>query len=107
MAERKTPVEFLREIDADTATAFQRLRAAVMAAGPLDHHTCELINLGALATARHEQSFKVHARRLLKEGVEVAALRQAVLSTFAASTTFSQVIDALHWIDQAAGEAPS
>ena len=106
MAEPKTPVEFLREIDADTAAAFQRLRSAVMAAGPLDHQTCELINLGALATARHEQSFKVHARRLLKEGVEIAALRQAVLSTFAASTTFSQVVDALHWVDQAAAEAP-
>lgn len=106
MGEKKSPVEYLRAIDADSAAAFQGLRAAVMAAGPLDHTTCELINLGALATARHEQSFKVHARRLLKEGADVAALRQAVLSTFAASTTFSQVIDALHWIDQAAAEAP-
>lgn len=99
MNAKLTPVEYLRTIDAGSAEAFQALRKAVMGAGPLDHKTCELISLGALATARHEESFKVHARRLLKEGVEIAALRHAVLSTFAASTTFSEIVDALHWID--------
>lgn len=99
MKSKLPPVEYLRSIDPGSAEAFQALRKAVMAAGPLDHKTCELISLGALATARHEDSFKVHARRLLKDGVEVAALRHAVISTFGASTTFSQVVDALAWID--------
>jgi alkylhydroperoxidase/carboxymuconolactone decarboxylase family protein YurZ len=93
------PVEYLRSIHAGSAEAFQALRKAVMKAGPLDHTTCELISLGALVTARHEESFKVHARRLLKEGVDVAALRHAVLSTFGASTTFSQIVEGLAWID--------
>ena len=99
MTEKPTPVEYLRTIDAASAEAFQALRKAVMKAGPLDHKTCELISLGALVTARHEQSFKVHARRLLRDGVEPAALRHAVLSTFAASTTFSQIVEGLEWVD--------
>ena len=93
-------VEFLRQISPASAEAFQALRKSVMAAGPLDHTTCELIALGALATSGEEDSFKVHARRLVKEGVGLDALRQAVLVTFAASTTFSQIIAALHWIDE-------
>jgi alkylhydroperoxidase/carboxymuconolactone decarboxylase family protein YurZ len=99
---KPTPVEYLTQIHPDTAAAFQALRKAVLQSGPLDGHTCELITLGAFATARVESSFKTHARRLLKDGVSVAALRQAVLVTFAATTTFSAVVDALRWIDEAA-----
>lgn len=102
MSTKLPPVDYLRSIDPASADAFQALRKAVMKAGPLDHKTCELISLGALVTARQEDSFKVHARRLLKDGVEVAALRHAVLATFAASTTFSQIIEGLTWIDDLA-----
>ena len=70
-----------------------------MKSGPLDYNTCELITLGAFATARNEVGFKTHAKRVLKEGVPVEALRQAVLVTLAATTTFNQACDALHWID--------
>jgi alkylhydroperoxidase/carboxymuconolactone decarboxylase family protein YurZ len=100
-----TPVEYLTTISAPAAEAFQSLRKAVLAAGPLDPHTCELIALGALVTTGNEASFKTHARRLLKEGVSVAALRHAVLVTFGATTTFSLVSDGLHWIDDVAGSA--
>jgi alkylhydroperoxidase/carboxymuconolactone decarboxylase family protein YurZ len=100
-----SPVDYLKSISAPTAEAFQALRKAVLAAGPLDAHPCELIALGALATTGNEASFKTHARRLLKEDVSVAALRQAVLVTFGATTTFSAVSDALHWIDDIAGNA--
>lgn len=100
-----SPVDYLKSISAPTADAFQALRKAVLAAGPLDAYTCELIALGALATTGNEASFKVHARRLLKEGMAIDALRQAVLVTFGATTTFSAVSDALHWIDDAAGNA--
>ncbi len=103
MTERKlTPVEYLARFSPGASEAFQALRKAVMQSGPLDSHTCELIALGAFATARVEGSFKTHARRLLNEGVSPDALRQAVLVTFAATTTFSSVIDALHWIDELA-----
>jgi len=104
--ERKpTPVEYLKTVSAPTAEAFQSLRKAVLSAGPLDAHTCELIALGALVTTGNEASFKTHARRLLKEGTSVEALRHAVLVTFGATTTFSLISDGLHWIDDVAGGA--
>jgi alkylhydroperoxidase/carboxymuconolactone decarboxylase family protein YurZ len=96
---KQTPVQYLAEHSPDAAAAFQSLRKAVLESGPLDHNTCELITLGAFATAHNEAPFKVHAERLLKEGVAVEALRQAVLVTFAATTTFSGVVSALRWID--------
>jgi hypothetical protein len=55
-------------------------------------------------TSGGESSFKIHARRLLKEGVAVEALRQAVLVTLGASTTLAQVISGLRWIDAVLNE---
>lgn len=94
-----SPIDYLKQFSPETGTAFQALRAAVVAAGPLDSHTCELISLGGLVTAGSQESFKVHARRLLKAGVPAAALRQAVLVTLGAATTFAQTLDGLRWID--------
>ncbi len=104
-AARLPPLDYLKQLSQDAGIAFQMLRRAVLAAGPLDAHTCELIVLGALVTARSETSFRVHARRLLKEGVPVGALRQAVLVTFGASTTFTDIIQGLRWIDAVEVEA--
>jgi alkylhydroperoxidase/carboxymuconolactone decarboxylase family protein YurZ len=101
-----TPLDYLTQISSETASAFQALRKAVMTAGPLDAHTCELIALGGLVTSGSEQSFKTHARRLLRTGVAVAALRQAVLVTLGASTTFNQALNGLRWIDQVLQEPP-
>lgn len=99
-----SPVDFLRQFSPETADSFQALRKAVAAAGPLDMVTGELVILAALVTAQSEGSFKVHARRLCKENVPVEAMRHAVLLTLAASTTFSQVISGLRWIDDVAKE---
>jgi len=98
------PVDYVRQYNAAAADAFQALRKAAVA-GPLDDHTCELIVLGALVTAGEEGSFKVHARRLLKGGVAPEALRQAVMVTLAASTTFSQIVSGLRWVDALVEEA--
>ncbi len=95
-----SPLDYLKSISGPAGDAFQSLRKAVLAAGPLDAHTCELIALGGLVTSGSEQSFKTHARRLLRDGVAGAALRQAVLVTLGASTTFNQVIDGLKWVEQ-------
>ena len=103
-AKTLTPVEYLGQYSADASKAFQDLRNAVIKAGPLDHHTCELIVLGAMVTAGTEGSFKTHARRLLKENVPPQALRQAVLVTFAATTTFSGVSAGLRWVDDVVAE---
>lgn len=104
-AKKLTPIEQLSAVSPDAAAAFQTLRNAVLAAGPLDHHTCELIVLGAMVTAKSEGSFKTHARRLLKEKVSPAAIKQAVLVTFAATTTFSDVMAGLRWVDEVCAES--
>jgi alkylhydroperoxidase/carboxymuconolactone decarboxylase family protein YurZ len=101
-----SPLDYLKHFSADTGNAFQSLRKSVAAAGPLDAHTCELIALGGLVTSGSEQSFKTHGRRLLRDGVSAAALRQAVLVTLGASTTFSQAIDGLKWVEQLEREKP-
>ena len=100
-----TPLEILANHSADAGQAFGALRKAVLAAGPLDAQMCELVTLGALATTGEEGSFKVHARRFLKDGGEPKAIAHAVLVTFGATTTFSAVVSALRWIDDVAAEA--
>lgn len=99
-----TPLDKLAEASPATAQAFQDLRKAVLASGPLDGHTCELIVLGAMATRGYEASFKTHARRLLKEKVDPAKIRQAVLVTLAATTAFSEVSAALRWVEEVVAE---
>ena len=94
-----TPLEYLSQFSPEATKSFQGLREAVVSSGPLDTKTCELITLGAFATARIEGGFKTHARRLLNDGVSAEALRQAVLVTFGATTTLTVVLDSLHWID--------
>jgi alkylhydroperoxidase/carboxymuconolactone decarboxylase family protein YurZ len=96
------PTQHLASIDAPTADAFQALRKAVLASGPLDERISELIVTACFATTGHEASFKVHAKRLLAINVPVEEIRQAVLLTFGATTTFSDVSQALRWIDELA-----
>ncbi len=100
----QSPVAYLKTLSEATGNAFQALRGAVLAAGPLDPDTCELIVLGGLVTSGSESSFKTHARRLLRSGVQADAMRQAVLVTFAASTTFAQVTAGLRWVDDVIAE---
>lgn len=98
-------IAYLGQINPGAGEAFAALRRAVLGVGPLDEQACELITLGAFATTGEEASFKLHARRLLALKADPAALRQAVLVTFAATTTFSQVIAALRWIDDLVEDA--
>ena len=93
------PTQYLASVDAPSAEAFQALRKAVMKSGPLDERICELIVTSAFAASGQEDSFKVHAKRLVALGCDAAEIRQAVLVTLAATTTFSQVVAALRWID--------
>ena len=101
---KMTPLEILAHHSAGAGQAFGALRKAVLGAGPLDAQMCELVTLGALATTGEEASFKVHARRFLKDGGDATAISHAVLVTFGATTTFSQVVSALRWVDEVAAE---
>lgn len=98
--------DHLRRVDAGTADAFKNLRDAVIAGGPLDFKTAELIMLGAFATAGYEPAVKAHAKRLHDElGVSREAIEHAVLVTFGATATLVRVAEALIWIDEALVEA--
>ena len=94
-----TPMEKLGQTDAASLAAFQSLRKAVMASGPLDEKTCELIVTATFAVAGSEASFKLHAKRLLALGATPAEISQAVLVTFGATSTFNDVTQALAWLD--------
>ncbi len=104
MTAKLSPVEYVRQHNAAAADAFTVLRKAVVA-GPLDEKTCELIVIGALATSGEEGSLKVHARRLRALGTPVEEVRQAAMVTLAASTTFSQLVNGLRYIDEVYAEA--
>ncbi len=94
-----TPMEQLSHASQPTLAAFQALRKAVMASGPLDERTCELIVTASFATLGSEDSFKVHAKRLLALNVPKTEIQQAILVTFGATTTFNDVTKALAWLD--------
>lgn len=93
-----SPIEYVAQYNEEVASAFQALRKAAVK-GPLDETTCELIVTASLAVTGEEGSFKVHARRLAALGCQADAVRQAVLSTLGASTSFSHAVAALRWID--------
>jgi hypothetical protein len=69
-----TPMEQLGAASQPTLAAFQSLRKAVLASGPLDERTCELIVTASFATIGSEDSL-------------------------GATTTFSAVTQALAWLD--------
>ncbi|MYW96123.1 hypothetical protein G3I59_37345 [Amycolatopsis rubida] len=101
------PTECLRKEAADAGATFRRLRDELLAAGPLDRATCELIVIAGLATAGFEDSFKIHSQRLLDMGVPLAALKHAVMVNLGASSAIFQVARALQWIDELAAKQPS
>ncbi len=94
-----TPVQRLRDASPAAADAFAALRKAVEESGPLETKYRELINMGAFTTARMEASFKTHCGRALDAGATPEECRQAALLTFAATTGFSSVADALRWLE--------
>lgn len=97
----KIPSERLRDANSEVATSFRQLRAAIDKAGPLDYATREYLMLAAFAAAGYEESFRIHARRAVERGLSKAAMQQAVLVPFGATTAMLPVVRALEWIDDA------
>ena len=102
-ARPRNAVDRLAELCPAAADAHRALRKSVLGSGPLDAHTCELIVLGGFVTARIESGFKAHAKRLLDDGVSREAIRQAVLVTLGATTSFPVAMEALRWVDEIEG----
>ncbi len=94
------PSDLLRAICPGVMEGFGASRRAIANAGPLDTQTIELIMLGAFATMGYEAAVKIHAKRLLDMHVTKAAVQQAILVTFGATTTVAECSRALQWIEQ-------
>ena len=95
-----TPMEKLGQASEATLKAFQALRKAVLDSGPLDERICELIVTASFATVGNEPSFKIHAKRLRALNVPKVEIQQAILVTFGATTNFTEVTQALSWLDE-------
>jgi alkylhydroperoxidase/carboxymuconolactone decarboxylase family protein YurZ len=100
----RPPSEYLRKESPAAGKVFRNLRDSLLASGPLDAETCELIVISGLAAAGFEDSFKIHSRRLLDMGTPMSSLRHAVLITLGATTVAFQVARALQWLEEL--EAP-
>jgi len=94
-----TPSSFLKDVDPDTGAAFRTLRDAIGRAGPLDHAQAELIILAGFVTAGFEDPFKIHALRMVRQGMTAATLRHMVLLLLGASLPMYPAARALDWID--------
>lgn len=97
----KIPSERLRDTAPDVAVAFRAMREAIDKSGPLDYVAREYIMLATFAAAEFEESFRIHALRALRRGIPKAAIQQAVLVPFGATTAMLPVVRALQWIDEA------
>jgi len=91
--------DYVNSVNPTIAENFHTLRQSLYAAGPIDFTTRELIMIAVFATAGYEMPFKNHAVRLAKAGVPLETARQAVLITFASTTTMVQLAAALSWLD--------
>lgn len=103
----RPPTVCLGEVSPDARDQYRQLRTTLMASGPLDAATCELINVVGLAMLGYEPSFKLHAKRLVDGGMPKAAIQQAVIATLGATTVLYQVALALDWIDEVCGDKAS
>jgi alkylhydroperoxidase/carboxymuconolactone decarboxylase family protein YurZ len=92
------PSSYLRDESPEAADAFRGMRDALLAAGPLDRITCELIVIGGMAANGWEYSFKHHSRQLLDMGADMAALKHAVLVSLGAVGGMFPIARALQWL---------
>jgi alkylhydroperoxidase/carboxymuconolactone decarboxylase family protein YurZ len=96
----KTPIQKLQSVSAEIADGFKQLRDGVLASGPLDLATVELVVVGALAATRQHGALRVHLRRLLELDTDLAAIRQALVAPFGAASTLTATIEALDLLDE-------
>ncbi|MGE3148764.1 MAG: carboxymuconolactone decarboxylase family protein [Pseudorhodoplanes sp.] len=93
------PIERIAKADPATAQGFKNLRAALNG-GPIEYRTGELILLSGFITLGYEEAVKIHACRLIEDGMTVAQVRQCALFLLGATATMVQVSNAIKWIDE-------
>ena len=79
--------------------AHEKVQQAVLAAGPLDPKTCELIKIGISIGAGLESAVRAHVRKAVEHGATEKEIDQAVL--LAMNTLgFPRTVAAWSWAHQ-------
>jgi 4-carboxymuconolactone decarboxylase len=102
------PYQSFREDYPEVYAAYDKLGAAVHAAGKLDARTRELIKLGMAIGARYEGAVNAHVRKALAVGATPDEIRQVVILAIP-TMGFPTMMAALTWVEdemreQATGE---
>lgn len=90
--------------------AYDRLREACNATGPLDESAVALVKLGVSIGAGADRTVHMHAKKALRAGASPDALRQIALVALP-TIGLPASLEALRWIDESiqetlADEAP-
>jgi AhpD family alkylhydroperoxidase len=94
----------LTEAYPEVVMAYDELSDACRAAGPLGPHTVALIKLAVSVGHSAGRTVHSHAKKALREGVDVEALRQVALIALP-TIGLPAALDALKWIDESIREA--
>jgi alkylhydroperoxidase/carboxymuconolactone decarboxylase family protein YurZ len=83
----------------EISRAYDELADKCQHAGPLDDKNRRLIKLGVAIGLSSRGSVMSHARRALREGINAAELRHAVLLSFT-TIGFPTMMAAMNWVDE-------
>ena len=84
--------------------AYDGLREACNAAGPLDETTIALVKLAVSIGAGANRTVHMHAKKALRAGASPDALRQIALVAMP-TIGLPAALDALRWVDESIDEA--
>lgn len=89
----------------EVVRAYETLAGAVLAQGPLDRRTAELVKLGIAIGARLEGGVHAHVRRAMEAGASADELRHA--ARLALTTVgFPAMMAALTWVEDLLEQRP-
>jgi alkylhydroperoxidase/carboxymuconolactone decarboxylase family protein YurZ len=105
-ARRAAPESWQRlsETYPEVVMAYDELSDACRAAGPLGPHTVALIKLAVSVGSSAGRTVHSHAKKALREGVDVEALRQVALIALP-TIGLPAALDALKWIEESIRES--
>lgn len=89
-------------VSPEVVDGYKRMRATAMDDVGSHRFLCEVVITAQLAALGHGNSFKVHARQLMANGLEKEALQKILVSGIGATLVIPQVAEILDWLDEAA-----
>jgi alkylhydroperoxidase/carboxymuconolactone decarboxylase family protein YurZ len=84
-------------------SAYDELRNACAASGPLDGATIALVKLAVSVGAGIDRSVHIHCKKALRAGADLEAVRQ-VAAIAIPTVGLPRALDALRWVDESIEE---